>query len=177
MKRQWQNTRNESKIIMVTRLIFKAHTMAQVDSVSVITTPLWLQPFYSPTHSLFGQKRNHISCEYNSHLSIFPIEVCHYTLKHYLSCAHLGCRSFTLIFIIFFFISMFDCWIRHSDFIGKHNYWSVYNWLFFSVRSDQMGKKDLNRLLNLFYLLIENIHNNSITSNNLMQLFFVWLSL
>lgn len=138
MKRQWQNTRNESKIIMVTRLIFKAHTMAQVDSVSVITTPLWLQPFYSPTHSLFGQKRNHISCEYNSHFSNWSLPL--HTQTLFILCPS-RLPFFHSHFHYFFFISMFDCWIRHSDFIGKHNYWSVYNWLFFSVRSDQLGKK------------------------------------
>lgn len=127
---------------MVTRLIFKAHTMAQVDSVSVITTPLWLQPFYSPTHSLFGQKK--ITSHVNT-TAICPFFKLKFATAHsntiYLVPISVAVLSLSFSLFFFFFISMFDCWIRHTDFIGTHNYWSVYDWLFFSVRSDQPGKK------------------------------------
>lgn len=160
---------------MVTRLIFKAHTIAQVDSVSVITTPLWLQPFYSPTHSLFGQK-NHISCEYNNHLSIFPIEVCHYTLKYYLSCAPSWLPFFHSHFhYFFFFISMFDSGTLISLVHTIIDQFTIDCFSVFDLINP--ANKDQNRLLSLFYLPIEKIHNNSITSDNLTQPFFVCLSL
>lgn len=162
---------------MVTRLIFKAHTMAQVDSVSVITTPLWLQPFYSPTHSLFGQKKitSHVNttaiCPFfqlkfatthSNTIYLVPISVSVLSLSFSLFFFSFRCltvESGTLISSVRTIIDQFtiDCF-------------SVFDLI-------NRAKKDLNRLLSLFYLLIENIHNNSITSNNLTQPFFVCLSL
>lgn len=113
MKRQWQNTRNESKIIMVTRLIFKAHTMAQVDSVSVITTPLWLQPFYSPTHSLFGQKK--ITSHVNT-TAICPFFQLKFATAHsntiYL--VPISVAVLSLSFSLFFFFFHFDVWLLNQ---------------------------------------------------------------